>query len=127
MAFAQAHKAGTSAAYAEYLSSYPQGRHAEEAQRMRELAKAREDADDAAYAKAHKAGTSEAYAEYVSSYRKGRHNEQARRMKAQAKAREDATMRPMRRRARRVRRRHMPSTSLHTRRVATPKKARRRV
>ena len=81
---------GTSAAYAEYISSYPQGRHAEEAQRMKEQAKAREDADDAAYAQARKAGTSVAYAKYLSAYPQGRHAEEARRMKAQAKAREDA-------------------------------------
>ena len=57
---------GTSEAYTEYLSAFPQGRHVNEAK------------DSRAFVQAQVQGTSEAYAEYIASYPSGRHIEKAR-------------------------------------------------
>ena len=76
-AIARARSKGTVEAYDEYLSSFRQGRHREEALRF----KAQK--DDAAIARARSKGTVEAYDEYLSSFRQGRHREEALRFKAQ--------------------------------------------
>ena len=79
-AWEQARSSGTSAAYGEYLGAYPQGRHAEEAQRLRAEA-----ADDAAYERATDTGTSSAYGLYLSTYPSGRHVEEAGRKQQEAR------------------------------------------
>ena len=86
-AFEQAEAAGTASAYGEYLTTYPSGRHAEEARRLQAEAEARE--DDAAYRSAQAAGTSAAYGEYLRKHPNGRHTFDAQRQYAQALARED--------------------------------------
>ena len=58
---------GTSEAYTEYLSAFPQGRHVNEAK------------DSRAFVQAQVQGTVEAYAEYIAAYPSGRHVEEARR------------------------------------------------
>ena len=57
---------GTSEAYTEYLSAFPQGRHVNEAK------------DSRAFVQAQMQGTVEAYAEYIAAYPSGRHVEEAR-------------------------------------------------
>ena len=69
-AFEQAQVQGTPEAYAVYLSTFPQGRHADEAR------------DSEAFARAQSRGTVEAYAEYVASYPSGLHVEEASRLQA---------------------------------------------
>ena len=73
-AFEQAQVQGTPEAYAVYLSTFPQGRHADEAR------------DSEAFARAQSRGTVEAYAEYVASYPSGLHVEEASRLQAFAEA-----------------------------------------
>lgn len=69
-AFARARSQGTPEAYAEYLSAFPHGRHADEAK------------EEVAFARADSLWTVEAYAEYLASYPSGRHVEKARRRQA---------------------------------------------
>ena len=64
---------GTSEAYTEYLSAFPQGRHVNEAK------------DSRAFVQAQVQGTLEAYAEYIASYPSGHHVEEARRLQAMRK------------------------------------------
>ncbi|MDE0330230.1 MAG: SUMF1/EgtB/PvdO family nonheme iron enzyme [Nitrospinae bacterium] len=82
-AFARARSVGTSAAYDEYLSSQPQGRHRNEALRLKAQAQTEEEADDAAFAHARSVGTSAAYSRYLTEFSHGRHREEALRLKAQ--------------------------------------------
>ena len=65
---------GTSEAYTAYLSTFPHGRHADEAK------------DAEAFARARSLGTLEAYAEYIASYPSGRHVEEALRLQAKRKS-----------------------------------------
>ena len=66
-AFERAQLQDTLEAYTEYLSAFPQGRHADEAR------------DAEAYLSAQSQGTWEAYIEYLASFPSGRHVEEARR------------------------------------------------
>ena len=65
-AFARARSEGTRAAYAAYVSAFPDGRRADEAR------------DKGAYAHVRTRGTLKAYAAYVSAFPEGRHAEEAR-------------------------------------------------
>ena len=85
--YERAKRTGTSAALGEYVTTYPKGRHAEEARRLLAEAEARE--DDAAYRRAQAAGTSAAYGGYLQEYPGGRHASDARRQHAQSLAQED--------------------------------------
>ena len=87
-AFAQARALDTSAAYAEYLTSRPKGRHAKEAMRLKAKRTA-EEAEDSAFEQASLEGTPAAFAKFLSSYPKGRHAKKARRLKAKFDARLD--------------------------------------
>ena len=71
-AWETARSAGTAAAYGEYLTEYPNGRHADEARRL--LAEAK---DDEAYERARAAGTTYAYGAYLRTYPNGRHAAEA--------------------------------------------------
>ncbi len=72
-AFAAAQSKNTVAGYGEYLSSWPGGRHRDEAERRK-----REQEDDAAFGEAKGADTGSAYEAYLSSYPRGRHAGEAR-------------------------------------------------
>lgn len=76
-AYAEAQRADTAAAYADYLRAYPQGQHVQEARTRQAAAKAL--ADDAAYAEAERADTAAAYGAYLAAYPQGRHVAEARR------------------------------------------------
>ena len=97
-AFARAKSAGTVAAYDAYLTSHPEGRHAEEARRR----KAQK--DDDAFAKAKVPRTVAAYDAYLTSHPEGRHAEEARRRKAELLARVEE--------GRRLARKHPAGTKL---------------
>ena len=97
-AFAAAQSKNTVAGYGEYLSSWPGGRHRDEAERLQASAKKRErdrevreaavrkeaerrkreQEDDAAFGEARGADTGSAYESYLSSYPRGRHAGEAR-------------------------------------------------
>ena len=72
-AFERAQSQGTSEAYRAYLSTFPHGRHADEAK------------DAEAFARAQSQGTLKAYAEYIASHPAGHHVEEARRWKEKRK------------------------------------------
>ena len=88
-AFTQAKATGTAAAYRKYLSSFPQGHHANNARRLQAQAEEAEK-DDAAYTRAHSAGTAAAYRKYLSSYPRGRHASSAKRLMQEIYKREEA-------------------------------------
>jgi len=75
----------TVASYEQYLTEYPNGRHADEARRL--LAEA---SDDEAYQRARAEDTSSAYQAYLGAYVNGRHVSDARRMLAAARSREES-------------------------------------
>jgi len=83
-AYRRAESVGSSASYDQYLTNYPNGRHADEARRL--LAEAR---DDEAYEQAQAEDTSSAYKAYLHGYANGRHVGDARRMLAAALSREE--------------------------------------
>ena len=92
-AYAEAQRLDTVAAYADYLRSYPEGRHVQaararqtalqEAARQAQEAARRAQADDAAYAEAERADTAAAYGAYLAAYPNGRHTAEARRRQQQ--------------------------------------------
>ena len=78
-AWETARSVGTAAAYGGYLTVYPSGRHADEAQRLLVEAK-----DDEAYERARADHTVAAYEQYLTEYPNGRHADEARRLLAEA-------------------------------------------
>ena len=91
-AFGRAKSADTAAGYEAYLSSWPGGRHAEEAGRLEAAVAARQKAerrareeDDAAFGRAKSADTAAGYEGYLSSRPSGRHAVAAQRLLAAAR------------------------------------------
>ena len=77
-AFESARRANTAAAFEGYLESFPSGRHADEARRLRDAALA---ADRDAFESARRANTVAAFDGYLSSFPSGRHVAEARRLR----------------------------------------------
>lgn len=79
-AYTEAQRADTAAAYGDYLATYPDGRHADEARQAAREAAARQarEADEAAYAQAEREDTAVAYGEYLQAYPQGHHVQEAR-------------------------------------------------
>ena len=78
-AYEHARATDSSAAYAEYLREYPNGRNSDEARRV--LAERK---DDEAYERARGTNTSASYGVYLRAYANGRHAAQARQLQAAA-------------------------------------------
>ena len=82
-AFSWAKTFGTAESYDEYLASYPNGIHAEEARRQRDAlrlaeGRRRQGEDDAAFAHAKTVNTAAGFQEYLVAFPRGRHVAQAR-------------------------------------------------
>ena len=82
-AYEWARSRGTTAAYAEYLSAYPNGKHVAEALRLEAEAE-----DDQAYERARTLDTAGSYAAYLAKHPDGRHAAEARRLRTAAEVQE---------------------------------------